>query len=76
MGSIEEIEYSGIELPIGTRFYYKGRLCEVVETEFDHCSECVMECSDCVSLVCESEGRKDGKDVCFKYVKNEEKNNG
>ena len=68
MGNIEEIEYSGIELPIGTRFYYKGRLCEVVETPFDHCLECVMECSDCVSLVCESEGRQDGKEICLKQV--------
>lgn len=24
-----------IELAIGTRFYYKGRLCEVVETAYD-----------------------------------------
>ena len=68
MADIEDIEYSGIELPIGTRFFYKGRLCEVVETAYDHCSECVMECSDCISLVCESEGRQDGKNVCFKLV--------
>lgn len=68
MGNIEEIEYSGIELPIGTRFYYKGRLCEVIETPFDHCSECVMEYSDCVSLVCESEVRQDGKEICMKQV--------
>ena len=57
-----------IELAIGTRFYYKGRLCEVVETEYEHCQECVMECSDCVSLICESEGRQDNTEICFKYV--------
>lgn len=71
MGNIEEIEYSGIELPIGTRFYYKGRLCEVVETAFDHCSECIMECSDCVSMICESEGRQDNTEICFKFVEEE-----
>ena len=68
MGIFEDIEYSGIELPIGTRFYYKGKLCEVVETAYDHCSECVMGCSDCVSLICESEGRQDGKEICMKQV--------
>ncbi len=53
MGSIEEIEYSGIELPIGTRFYYKGKLCEVVELEHEYdynkCSKCDMSFSsqDC-----------------------------
>ena len=71
MGNIEKIEYSGIELSIGTRFYYKGRLCEVVETAFDHCSECVMECSDCVSLLCESENRHDNTEICFKWVEDE-----
>ena len=68
MGNIEDIEYSNIELPIGTIFYYKGRLCEVVEIKYDHCSECVMECSDCVSLICESENRHDNTEICFKWV--------
>ena len=57
-----------IELAIGTRFYYKGRLCEVVEVELDHCSECVMEYSDCVSLLCEYEDRQDNTEICFKWV--------
>ena len=57
-----------IELAIGTRFYYKGRLCEVVEIKYDHCSECVMEYSDCVSLLCEHEDRQDNTEICFKWV--------
>ena len=57
-----------IELAIGTRFYYKGRLCEVVETEYEHCQGGVMECSDCVSLICESENRQDNTEICFKLV--------
>ena len=57
-----------IELAIGTIFRYDGKLCEVVETAYDHCSECVMECSDCVSLICESENRQDNTEICFKWV--------
>ena len=58
-----------IELSIGTRFYYKGRLCEVVEMEQGHCMECVIkEYRDCVSLVCAYRARHDNKSVCFKWV--------
>ena len=61
-----------IELEIGTRFYYKGKLCEVVEKSHNNCLDCViMEISDCLPLVCVSKARQDRKNVCFKEVKDE-----
>ena len=36
MGNIEEIGCS-LELPIGTRFYYENRLCEVVDSNLSYC---------------------------------------
>lgn len=51
-----------IELPIGTRFYYKGELCEVSE-----CMHCMATCAFnianyevCRMFACEKSKRKDG----------------
>ena len=61
-----------IELPIGTRFYYKGRPCEVVELEDEYdyckCSKCDMSFNECSVMNCSLKSRKDGKSVCFKWV--------
>lgn len=57
-----------IELAIGTRFYYKGKLCEVVEAQADRCRECNVDFDVCIRLECEHDLRKDGKYVCFKFV--------
>ena len=62
-----------IDLAIGTRFYYDGRLCEVVEAEHECCQECVLAFKECNIMECTPKLRQDRKDVCFKYVKNEEK---
>ena len=60
-----------IELPIGTRFYYKGELCEV--SECMHCmATCVFNIENyevCRMFVCEPEKRKDGVGVFFERVK-------
>ena len=64
-----------IELVIGTRFYYKGRLCEVVELEYEYdynkCSKCDMSFTECNVMNCALKSRKDGKSVCFKLVEDE-----
>ena len=66
-----------IELDIGTIFRYDGILCKVVEAQSWSCRECDFRYDSCgIMLACKPEFRKDGKDVCFKYVKNEEDNNG
>ena len=59
-----------IELAIGTRFRYNGRLCKVVEVEYeyDRCSECDIFINDCSMMDCGSTSREDGKNVCFKYA--------
>ena len=65
-----------IELAIGTRFYYKGKLCEVVELEdeydYNKCSKCDMSFTECNVMNCSSKSREDGKSVCFKWVKDKE----
>ena len=62
-----------IELAIGTIFRYDGILCKVVEAQSSSCRECDFRYDSCgIMLACKPEFRKDGKDVCFKYVKNEE----
>ena len=75
---IEEIEYS-LELPIGTRLYYKNRLLEVVESEEDRfrCLECalVTEFMDelgCQISRCFGFERHDRKRIIFKEVKGAE----
>ena len=59
-----------IELAIGTRFYYKGRLCEVVEIGYKLgcCFECDISDSKCDIMSCTPISRHDGKNVCFKWV--------
>ena len=57
-----------IELAIGTRFRYNGKLCEVVEPEYERCRECVICYSDCKTMACEAKLRRDDTKVCFKLV--------
>ena len=59
-----------IELPIGTRFYFKGKLCEVSE-----CTHCMNTCGFnianyevCRMFACEKSERKDGIGVFFEIV--------
>ena len=62
-----------IDLAIGTRFYYNGKLCKVVETEHDYkCSECDLSIDKCSVMNCASVARADGKNICFKWVKDTE----
>lgn len=75
---IEEIEYS-LELPIGTRLYYKNRLLEVVESEEDRfrCLECALVTEFMDELGCQISRcfrfeRHDRKRIIFKEVKGTE----
>ena len=75
---IEEIEYS-FELPIGTRFCYKNRLFEVIESEEDkfRCLECAlvtefMDEPGCQISSCFGFERHDRKRIIFKEVKETE----
>ena len=62
-----------IDLAVGTRFYYNGKLCRVVETEHDYkCSECDLSIDKCSVMNCASVARADGKNICFKWVKDTE----
>lgn len=62
-----------IDLAVGTRFYYNGKLCKVVETEHDYkCAECDLSINECCNMSCGSGAREDGKNVCFKWVKDTE----
>ena len=62
-----------IEVAVGERFYYNGKYCEVVETEQDYkCAECDLSLNECCNMGCGSEAREDGKNVCFKWVKDME----
>lgn len=67
-----------IDLAIGTRFHYKGKLCEVVELEdgydYNKCSKCNMSLIECNVMNCASKSREDGKSVCFKWVEDQEEN--
>ena len=59
-----------IDLAVGARFYYNGKLCKVVETEHDYkCAECDLSINECCNMSCGSGAREDGKNVCFKWVK-------
>ena len=61
-----------IELPVGTRFYYKGVPCEVTFDRDVQCSNCVLDTEDyelCKLLTCKQEKRKDKTDVFFERVK-------
>ena len=61
-----------IELAVGTRFYYKGELCEVSDEECAHCANCIFthDLDSCKMFACEQEERKDKTGVFFKRVKN------
>lgn len=62
-----------IDLAVGARFYYNGKLCKVVETEHDYkCAECDLSINECGNMSCGSGAREDGKNVCFKWVKDRE----
>lgn len=62
-----------IDLAVGARFYYNGKLCKVVETEYDYrCSECDLSINECCNMSCGSGARADGKNVCFKWVEDTE----
>ncbi len=62
-----------IDLAVGTRFYYNGKYCEVVETEQDYkCAECDLSLNECCNMGCGSEAREDGKNVCFKWINDTE----
>lgn len=75
---IEETEYS-LELPIGTRLYYKNHLLEVVESEEDkfRCLECAlvtefMDEPGCRISSCFGFERHDRKRIILKEVKETE----
>ena len=70
----EEAEYS-LELPIGARFYYEGKSCEVVETQPGGCKECVAGYDICMMHECDPEFRQDGKNVGFRWVEEQRDNN-
>lgn len=61
-----------IELAVGTRFYYKGELCEVSDEECRHCRNCVNDndVASCRLFACEQRERKDKTGVFFKRVNN------
>lgn len=66
-----------IDLAIGTRFYYKGKLCEVVEAQSDKCKKCIIGCYSFIAIACHAGVRQDRKDVSFRLVQEiEEENNG
>ena len=68
-----------VELPIGTRFYFRDTLYEVAELETGKwgCSPCAFDNkynkAICKVMRCNAY-RDDGKSICFKEVK--EENNG
>lgn len=60
-----------IELTIGSRFWYKDKLCESVEAESDfRCGNCILktDASWCGTSGCFPSERHDGKPVYFKEV--------
>lgn len=64
---------NAIDLSVGTRFKYDGKLIKVVEGEGtmqNDCEDCVFNISDdwCGYLICGNEYRTDGKHVYFKEV--------
>ena len=60
-----------IELAVGTKFYYKGKLCEVSdEPSCIHCSDCVFtdDLDSCRMFACEQAIRQDKVGVFAKRV--------
>lgn len=62
-----------VELTVGSRFWYKGKLYEVVESESGYmCRECVfLADGKCKKSKCYSDERHDGKIVYFSEVRSE-----
>lgn len=64
-----------VELTIGSRFWYKDKLCEVIETEGNFaCDRCVFDADvsgKCRKSKCCVDERHDGKGVYFREVRNE-----
>lgn len=61
-----------VEMTVGSRFFYDGKLCEVVETKAGFaCDRCVFDEDryTCDNTECRASKRHDGKYVCFKEVK-------
>lgn len=61
-----------VEMTVGSRFWYKDKLCEVVETETDFiCGKCIFntDVRKCRKSKCYSVDRHDGKSVYFKEVR-------
>ena len=62
-----------VEMTIGSRFWYKGKLCEVVKYEDDGplCGRCEFDGNDrkCGKTKCCASERHDGYSVFFKEVK-------
>lgn len=61
-----------VELTVGSRFWYKDKLCEVVETEIDYsCNRCVFyaDANTCDNTECRAGKRHDVKSVFFKEAK-------
>lgn len=75
MDDIEEIEHS-IELPIGSRFYFRNRLYEVIESNSYKCQKCAFDDEFRYDLICQVMNcggryyeRLDRKLVIFNEVK-------
>lgn len=72
MFSIEKIEDS-LELPIGSRFYYKGRIYEVVKSDEGRwgCPKCALfdEHEICSVMNCDKRYRHDKKSISSKKLK-------
>lgn len=62
-----------IELTIGSRFWYKGKLYEVKENKFHECNCCDFDKFDnkCRKMKCHTIQRHDGKFVYFSEVTDE-----
>ena len=59
-----------IELAVGTKFYYEGKLCEVSDEECVHCTNCVFadDLASCRMFACEQSMRQDKLGVFAKEV--------
>lgn len=61
-----------VEMTVGSRFWYKDKLCEVVKYEDDGplCGRCVFNgTAKCQKAKCCASERHDGNSVFFKEVK-------
>ena len=59
------------EFLLGTRFYYKDKLVEVVESDGNKCLDCVFSETFCIHRKCLPVQRHDKKSVYFKEVNDE-----